>query len=1334
MAFSSKATNHYFSNAGNDATGTGTQANPYATITKLNSIFSTFSAGDSVLFRKGDTFVGSIIISKSGTLGNSIVISSYGTGANPVISGFTTVSSWSNLGSNIWESSSAVSTLSTCNVVSINGVNTAMGRTPNAGSYYNIDSYSGSTSITSSSLNSASINYTGATAVIRPINTFWINGTITSMSGSTINYTAANPTTPASANFKFFLQNAPSTLDQQNEWFYDKSTFRLKIYSTTTPSSTINATTQTDLIFGSGKSYITIQNIALIGANNDCINFQGTCNGISVLNCYIRFAGNDGIEMQNNSSGAIVRNCAIKDFGRAGIFIVGGTGSLACNNTVYNCGTILGQNDYNLQSIGIYISSTNSKIDSNWVRNSGSAGIMPYMIGECKYNYVDSSALNISDMGGIYQSYHGSGSTIDHNIVLNTIGNPQGSTRSEPNAEGIYLDEGDSMTVVTNNVAAYNEDYGFKLHSLTSSSGSNSNYNRIQNNLFYGNKNGQIIIANENSAHQFKSDTLLNNICFSNIATSLTAYFRDLSNHINTMGYFDSNYYVRPLDNGLIITSEVTGATTNRNLAQWQTYASPLDAHSKATPITIPSTSAGKQQLFYNPTFNDSSITLTGTFIDVANNNYSGTIVLHPFTGLALINTGSLTTTTINWSNPVDIIYGTALSSTQLNATVTPNVAGNFVYTPPLGTILNAGSSQNLSVIFNPSDPTSYTSSSKTVLINVNKATATLTATNTTQTYTGTQLSPTITTSPSGLTTINTTYNGLGSSPTNAGSYSCVTGLQNSNYTATSINYTFTINKATVVITISNTTQTYTGAPLPVTVTTNPNVSGISVTYNGSATVPTSAGTYTVVASLSNPNYQATNVTTTLTINKATPVITWANPSAITYGTALSGTQLNATSSVAGSFVYTPASGIVLNAGTYQLSTNFTPTDATDYNSVNNTTVTLVVNKATATITLSNLTQTYDGTPKPVTVTTSPVGLTTITTTYNGSTTVPSAVGSYSVQSTLSNSNYTASPATGTLVISTSAASIYITNYANLIYTGSQQVPTVTCAYSYSITYNGSPTAPTNVGSYTTIATINDGIHTGADTVTMTIIKATPVITWATPTNITYGTALSATQLNASTPIAGTFTYSPVSGTILNTGSNLLSTTFTPSDASNYNNATATVTLVVIPASATMTLSNLIQTYDGTPKPVTVITSPSNLSGVNITYNGSSTVPTNAGTYPVVATLTNANYTAPTVSGTLTINKANSILSWATPLAISFGTPLSSIQLNATSNTSGSFSYNYPIGTLLPIGNTALIATFTPDNSNYNVQTISVVQVVYGSPVINFYIHHGKPLYLNWPK
>ena len=79
-------------------------------------------------------------------------------------------------------------------------------------------------------------------------------------------------------------------------------------------------------------------------------------------------------------------------------------------------------------------------------------------------------------------------------------------------------------------------------------------------------------------------------------------------------------------------------------------------------------------------------------------------------------------------------------------------------------------------------------------------------------------------------------------------------------------------------------------------------------------------------------------------------------------------------------------------------------------------------------------------------------------------------------------------------------------------------------------------------------------------TVTINVLKATPTITWSTPADITYGTALSATQLNATANVPGTFVYSPAAGTVLTPGAaQTLSVTFTPTDAANYTTATTTV-------------------------------------------------------------------------------------------------------------------------------------------------------------------------------
>ncbi len=86
---------------------------------------------------------------------------------------------------------------------------------------------------------------------------------------------------------------------------------------------------------------------------------------------------------------------------------------------------------------------------------------------------------------------------------------------------------------------------------------------------------------------------------------------------------------------------------------------------------------------------------------------------------------GGPATPIITWSNPADIVYGTALSATQLNATV--NAPGTLSYSPAAGAPLNAGNGQPLVVSFTPSDPSSYAPATKTVVINVLKATPEIT-------------------------------------------------------------------------------------------------------------------------------------------------------------------------------------------------------------------------------------------------------------------------------------------------------------------------------------------------------------------------------------------------------------------------------------------------------------------------------------------------------------------------------------------------------------------------------------------------------------------------------
>ncbi len=100
--------------------------------------------------------------------------------------------------------------------------------------------------------------------------------------------------------------------------------------------------------------------------------------------------------------------------------------------------------------------------------------------------------------------------------------------------------------------------------------------------------------------------------------------------------------------------------------------------------------------------------------------------------------------------------------------------------------------------------------------------------------------------------------------------------------------------------------------------------------------------------------YDLTSSQPAVSVSKITPTLTWSAPSNITNGTALSGTQLNATSSVSGTYVYNYNIGDILNAGNYVLSASFTPTDIITY-ATTSVTTSLTVNKLDQTVSIASI-------------------------------------------------------------------------------------------------------------------------------------------------------------------------------------------------------------------------------------------------------------------------------------------------------------------------------------------------------------------------------------------
>ncbi len=387
----------------------------------------------------------------------------------------------------------------------------------------------------------------------------------------------------------------------------------------------------------------------------------------------------------------------------------------------------------------------------------------------------------------------------------------------------------------------------------------------------------------------------------------------------------------------------------------------------------------------------------------------------------------------------------------------------------------------------------------------------------------------------------------------------------------------------------------------------------------------------------------------------------WATPAPITYGTALSATQLNATDNKRGTFVYNPAAGTVLAAGVHTLTVTFTPNNP--LYAVETATVQLTVNKAMTVITWP--------TPTPITYGTPLSGFQLDATASSGVVSVPlssyyNVWGIYTPGSTygtggFDNDGYSYSTATlGSTVVwngmtfdigppnlqdavNSKTITLPAGKFTDLFMLGAMvnniNPPTATFTVTYT---DGSTTVLTqnmsdwfNAAGWPGESVVNcsekrnyqdgssqpDSVCVYGYDIQLDDTKTVKSVTLPNNRNIVM------LSMDLATPqIPGTFVYNPPAGTIEPVGTDTLSVTFTPTDATDYTTATGTVELVVT-------------------NPVTPIVTPT--------------------------------------------------LSWPTPAPISYGTPLSSVQLNAV-------AMGAPRPTpVIPTSQLQVIATST-DGTPYN--------------------------------
>jgi len=467
--------------------------------------------------------------------------------------------------------------------------------------------------------------------------------------------------------------------------------------------------------------------------------------------------------------------------------------------------------------------------------------------------------------------------------------------------------------------------------------------------------------------------------------------------------------------------------------------------------------------------------------------------------------------------------------------------------------------------------------------------------------------------------------------------------------TGTAVNGVFNANLSSVALSaLGSYTVTATSSSLTsaiATVTVNPAPTTIAASPATSSYSP-SSGSATLAALVMSEFGTVNAGTVTFTVLSGATQI----GSSVTSGTVANGS--------AGA-VYTLPSATATGAYSIHAVYNAGGTFATSTDSSH----ALTVAKASATITLGSLAQTYTGSALSATATTSPASLA-VTFTYNGSSTPPTATGSYAVLGTINDVNYAGS-AEGTLVIGKATATITLGSLAQT-YTGSPLSATAAtnpASLTVGFTYNGSATPPTAPGSYTVVVTINDQNHAGTATGALVISKASATITLGSLAQTYTGSAFSATATTSPASLTVSFTYNGSATPPTAAGSYTVVATIIDQ---NYA-GTTTGALVISKALASIALGSLGQTYTGSAFSATATTTPASLA-VSFTYNGSSAPPSTAGSYTVVATINDQNY-AGSASGTLVIGKAGQSISF-TPLAspVNYIAP---IALSATGAASG---------------------------------------------------------------
>lgn len=567
------ATNYYVSENGNDNSSGTSPGNAWRTLSKVNSYMWNLNPGDSVLFERGGTFVGSLSIQRSGNANDPLVFGAYGSGPLPIISGSEQVSGWSNYSGNIYQA--------TVNAdvehLFYNDKPMALARFPNSGWLRN-EQGSG-THIYDADLTQPNGYWNGAELVIRGTMWSYDLATVNSYSNNTLNFNNIYYNL-SNLDWGYFIRGKFEELDAPGEWYYDSSNNQLYHY----PSNGSNPNGQNiragvherGFTVEWQQHHVIIQNLQFMHQTQYGVRLDGA-HHVDIVSCV--FTENYmGVSSYGNDN-RYLNNQFIKTMATA-IYIDDDNSAISYNQ-FEQIAMQPGLGESNWGYFGIRTQGDGNEISYNRLNTIGYIGIDAKSDALIRRNYVNNANALLNDGGGIACD-NTDGMVIQENIVLNISGDLESAATEHLNyhtiSHGIYFgNSGIRNTTVERNTVANCTGTGIHVDHTMDSEG-----NSILDNVVYNNAN-QIRFSdfsNYNGAGAtypyfvpaYNTQVSGNTFCSLERDQASMIWLQVHTAQHTDFGSFDNNIYYNPFNEQSIkVVDNFNGNLEHRyTLGKWQ--------------------------------------------------------------------------------------------------------------------------------------------------------------------------------------------------------------------------------------------------------------------------------------------------------------------------------------------------------------------------------------------------------------------------------------------------------------------------------------------------------------------------------------------------------------------------------------------------------------------------------------------------------------------------------------------------------------------------------------------------------------------------------------------